>query len=210
MLHLGYTRKIDQDVSNSFKAINEDIMSNIGESSEDVKAVKLMIAETAPKLIENEASVLLPTLINYLMKDAIASDALKSTKEKNDFFDADLRKTILSRFKYKSKSIKFSADYKVVISLLFAMLMLVIGSEISYQLHLRGIIWLVPLTVTIFISIISTQYIYKYFKKQEMAKLKHEVKSFLIEQEKDVSMWLNEAVDYFQIEFGRLVHKGKR
>lgn len=210
MLHLDYTIKIHQDVSNSFKTINEDILSNIGESSEDVKAVKLMIDETLPKLIDNEASVLLPTLINYLMKDAIASEELKSTEEKNDFFDADLRKSMLSRFKYRSKEIKFSADYKVVISLLFAILMLIIGSEISYLLQLRGAIWIVPLTVTLVISIIATQYIYKYLKKQEMEKVKHEVNSFLIEQEKDVSKWLNEAIDYFQIEFDRLVYKEKR
>ena len=85
--------QITADTREEFDELREDLSRHL-EADTDVDQERRQLVDHVRTMVVAKTQLLLDTLLNYLMEDAIAALADAPTAVKNDFYDLDLRSRV--------------------------------------------------------------------------------------------------------------------
>ena len=101
--------RIAEDAREEFGELRTELNRHL-EPEADVDQTRNLLAERVPARVVARTQLLLDTLLNYLMEEAIGALTDSPTAVKNEFYDLDLRRRIEQSFTLEPESLEFSFD----------------------------------------------------------------------------------------------------
>ena len=201
--------RIAADIHNEFKELRKDLSGHL-ESDADIDQERRQLKEHVPARIGARAQLLLDTLLNYLMEDAIAALADAPTPVKNEFYDLDLRSCIKKSFSLEPESLEFSFDPRMIAGGVATGVTAATGGLMT-ALLLSGLIpRLVGGAATLVASAVACRIAHAATTGTALQRLRNEVNDYMTQSEQQVSSWLASVEEYFVAAFEKFQDGGKR
>ncbi len=190
------TERIAADIHREFKELHKDLSGYL-ESDADLDQERCHLKKHVPARIDARAQLLLDTLLNYLMEDAIAELADAPTAAKNAFYDLDLRSRVKESLSLEPESLEFSADPRVIVGGIAAGLTATTGGFMT-ALLLRGLIpRLVGGAATLVAAAVAFRIAHTATSGTALQRLRNEVDDYVTQSEQQVTAWLANVEDFF-------------
>ena len=188
--------QITADTREEFAELCEQLSRHIDPDS-DVDQAQRMLADHVPAVVVERAQLLLDTLLNYLMEDAIEALTDAPTTIKNEFYDLNLRSRVKQSFTLKSESLEFSHDPRVIAGGVAAGVATTAGGLMT-ALFLSGLIpRIVGGAVTLGASAVAFRIAHKSTTGTALRRLRDDVDAYMAQSEQRVAAWLANAEDFF-------------
>ena len=167
------------------------------EADADVDQERRQLVEHVPDMVGARTQLLLDTLLNYLMEDAIAALADAPTAVKNEFYDLDLRSRVKQSFTLEPESLKFSHDPRMIAGGVAAGATAVAGGLMT-ALLLSGLIPRILGGVTTLVaSAVAFRIAHTATTGTALQRLRDDVNAYMTQSEQQVSSWLANVEDFF-------------
>ena len=189
-------KRITADTREEFDELRKDLSHHFGADA-DIDQERRLLVEHIPARIGARTQLLLDTLLNYLMEDAIAALADAPTAVKNEFYDLDLRSRVKQSFTLEPKSLEFSFDPRVVAGGVAASATAAAGGLMT-ALLLSGLIPRILGGVTTLVaSAVAFRIAHTATTGTALQRLRNEVDDHVTQSEQQVSSWLANVEDFF-------------
>lgn len=223
---LNIENQISIDIRDEFNKIQDDLKIHLKDGFE-ISQTKKFLSTHVPKEIIYRAEILLDTLLNYLMDQALKNLDKADTKLQNKFFDEDFRKRIEkwviqleNKLQLEPDVIQYSTDPRLKHSLIVGGLSFIIGSlattvftikaktvtsivgkaVVSYNPYLVTTAIITGLAALTISSIIFKRSYDKAAPKSR-DKIRTDINEYLSETDIQVKNWLKTVKDSFDKEF---------
>ena len=161
-------------------------------------------------MVVAKTQLLLDTLLNYLMEDAIAALADAPTAVKNEFYDLDLRSRIKESFSLEPESLKFSFDPRVIAGGVATGVTAATGGLMT-ALLLSGLLpRLLGGAATLVASAVAFRIAHTATTGTALQRLRNEVDDYVTQSEQQVSSWLANIEDFFVSAFKEFQDGGEQ
>ena len=202
-------KRITADIREEFVELREHLSRHL-ESDTDVDQERRLLVEHVPTMVVARTQLLLDTLLNYLMEDAIAALADAPTAIKNEFYDLDLRSRVKQSFTLEPESLEFSHDPRVIAGGVAASAAAAAGGLIT-ALLLSGLIPRILGGVTTLVaSAVAFRIAHTATTGIALQRLRNEVDDHVTQSEQQVSSWLANVEDFFVSAFEEFQDGGGR
>jgi hypothetical protein len=197
-------KQIEANVRNEFTGIRKDIGRHL-EPDVTVDHARELLAQHAPALVVGRAQLLLDSLLNYLMEDAVDSLADAPTDVKNAFYAQDLRARLKGSFTLEPQTLQFSFDPRVMAGGVAAGGTLVAGGLIV-ALVLSGVVTRIIVGLaTLVASASAFRIAHSAGTASARRALESDVTDYLAHSEEQVSQWLASVERSFVKAFDKFV-----
>ena len=201
--------RITADTREEFDELREDLSHHL-EADADVDQERRQLVDHVPTMVVAKTQLLLDTLLNYLMEDAIAALADAPTAVKNEFYDLDLRSRVKRSFTLEHESLEFSFDPRVIVGG-FAAGMTATAGGLMTALLLSGLIpRLVGGAATLVASAVAFRIAHTAATDTALQRLRNEVDDYVRQSEQQVSSWLANVEDFFVSAFEEFQDGGEQ
>ena len=201
--------RITADTREEFDELREDLSHHL-EADADVDQERRQLVDHVPTMVVAKTQLLLDTLLNYLMEDAIAALADAPTAVKNEFYDLDLRSRVKRSFTLEPESLEFSFDPRVIVGG-FATGMTATAGGLMTALLLSGLIpRLVGGAATLVASAVAFRIAHTAATDTALQRLRNEVDDYVRQSEQQVSSWLANVEDFFVSAFEEFQDGGEQ
>lgn len=188
--------RITADTREEFDELREDLSRHL-EADADVDQERRQLVDHVPTMVGVKTQLLLDTLLNYLMEDAIAALADAPTAVKNEFYDLDLRSRVKQSFTLKPESLEFSRDPRVIAGGVAAGAAATAGGLMTV-LFLSGLIpRIVGGAVTLIASAVAFRIAHTSTTGTALRRLRDDADAYMTQSEQQVSSWLANVEDFF-------------
>ncbi len=188
--------RITADTREEFDELREDLSHHL-EADADVDQERRQLADHVSKMVVAKTQLLLDTLLNYLMEDAIEALADAPTAVKNDFYDLDLRSRVKQSFALEPESLEFSFDPRVIVGGFAAGVTATAGGLMT-ALLLSGLIPRILGGVTTLVaSAVAFRIAHTATTGTALQRLRNEVGDYVTQSEQQVSSWLANVEEFF-------------
>ncbi len=188
--------RITADTREEFDELREDLSHHL-EADADVDQERRQLVDHVPTMVVAKTQLLLDTLLNYLMEDAIAALADAPTAVKNEFYDLDLRSRVKQSFTLGPDSLKLSSDPRWIAGGLAAGGTAVAGGLMTL-LFLSGLIARIAGgTAVLVVSAIAFRIAHSATTGTALQWLRNDVDAYVTQSEQQVSAWLANVEDFF-------------
>lgn len=106
-------KQIVTDVQDEFASIRKDVRRYM-RPEVDISHARALLSEHVPVLVVGRAQLLLDTLLNYLMTDAIDTLSSAPAGVKQAFYELDLRAHMKSSYVVQPQTLQFSTDPRII------------------------------------------------------------------------------------------------
>ena len=195
------TWKITENIRDEFSCIRRDVQRHLGPDV-TVDHARTLLAQHVPALVVGRSQILLDSLLNYLMEDAISSLTDAPTEVKNDFYDQDLRAQIRGSFSLDAQTLTLSFDRRLIYGGVAAGSVLVAGGAAVLLLPIVFSPLLIGLG-SIVASAIAFRVAYSAATEPARGALKSDVAAYLAESEAQVKEWLGRVENAFDESFAQ-------
>ena len=201
-------KRITADTREEFDELRKDLSHHFGADA-DIDQERRLLVEHIPARIGARTQLLLDTLLNYLMEDAIAALADAPTAVKNEFYDLDLRSRVKQSFTLEPKSLELF-DPRVVAGGVAASATAAAGGLMT-ALLLSGLIPRILGGVTTLVaSAVAFRIAHTATTGTALQRLRNEVDDYVTQSEQQVSSWLANVEDFFVSTFKEFQDGGGR
>ena len=199
---------IKEHIGEEFKKLRMELGDYIDPNA-DVGDVRQMLTEDAPISVVARANLLLDTLLNYLMKDAIEALADASPAIKNEFYDLDLRQQVKKAFIIELGSPKISFDPRVLVGSVAAGVLAMAGILATALLPWGLLGRIVGSLATVGASAVAFKRGFgcKPAATWARERLTEDLDKYLILAEQRVTSWLVGVENFFGEEFGAFLER---
>lgn len=188
--------QITADTREEFAELCEQLSRHIDPDS-DVDQTQRMLADHVPAVVVERAQLLLDTLLNYLMEDAIEALTDAPTTIKNEFYDLDLRSRVKQSFTLEPEPLEFSHDPRVIAGGVATGVTAATGGLMT-ALLLSGLIpRLVGGVATLVASAVAFRIAHTATTGIALQRLRNDVDAYVTQSKHHVSSWLADAEDFF-------------
>ena len=201
--------RIAADVREEFAELRERLSHHLGPDS-NVDQARLMLADHVPTMIVAKTQILLDTLLNYLIEDAMEALTDAPTAVKNAFHDLDLRARIKESFSLEPESLQFSFDPRIIAGGVAASVTAAAGGLMT-ALLLSGLISrILGGVVTLIASALTFRIAHTATTSTALKRLRNEVNDYVTQSEQQVSSWLANVEDFFVSAFEEFQDGGEQ
>ena len=202
-------KRITADTREEFDELRKDLSHHFGADA-DVDQERRRLDKHVRTMVNARTQLLLDTLLNYLMEDAIAALADAPTAIKNEFYDLDLRSRVKQSFTLELESLEFSHDPRVVAGGVAASATAAAGGLMT-ALLLSGLIpRLVGGAASLVVSAVAFRIAHTATTGTALQRLRNEVDDYVTQSEQQVSSWLANVEDFFVSDFKEFQDGGGR
>ena len=188
--------RIADDAHEEFGELRTELNRHL-EPEADVDQTRNLLAERVPARVVARTQLLLDTLLNYLMEEAIGALTDSPTAVKNEFYDLDLRRRIEQSFTLEPESLEFSFDPRKIAGGVAAGVTATAGGLMT-ALLLSGLIpRLVGGAVTLVASAAAFRIAHTATTGIALQRLRSDVDAYVTRSEHHVSSWLANVEDFF-------------
>ena len=203
------SKRITADTREEFNELRENL-SRYLEADAYVDQERRRLVDHVPTMAIEKTQLLLDTLLNYLMEDAIAALADAPTAVKNEFYDLDLRSRIKESFPVEPESLKFSFDPRVIAGGVATGVTAATGGLMT-ALLLSGLLpRLLGGAATLVASAVAFRIAHTATTGTALQRLRNEVDDYVRQSEQQVSSWLANVEDFFVSAFKEFQDGGGR
>lgn len=190
------TERITADIHEVFAELRENLSLHL-EADADVDQERRRLADHVRTMVVAKIQLLLDTLLNYLMEDALAALADAPTAVKNEFYDLDLRSRVKESFSLDPESLEFSFDPRVIAGGVATGLTAATGGLMT-ALLLSGLIpRLVGGAATLIASAVAFRIAHTATTGTALHRLRDDVNAYMTQSEQQVSSWLGKVEEDF-------------
>ncbi len=201
--------RITADTREEFDKLREYFSRDL-EADADVGQERRRLVKHVPTMVSARTQLLLDTLLNYLMKDALAALADASTAAKNEFYDLDLRSRVKQSFTLEPEPLEFSHDPRVIAGGVATGVTAATGGLMT-ALLLSGLIpHLVGGVATLVASAVAFRIAHTSTTGIALQRLRNDVDAYVTQSEHHVSSWLANVEDFFVSAFKEFQEGGER
>lgn len=206
---------IKKDIESTFKEIEKSVKERL-KGDFDVSITKRFLRDYLANEVVYKSEVLLDTLINYLMNNAV--EKLKDTNInlQNAFYDMDFRKRIAewanqtkNQVLSKSDSVKYSIDPRLKQGLIVAGVTYIAGSSVTVVLLPTVIGSVVSGLATIIITALSFKIAYEKATPMAREKIRKDVNTYLKQAKEQIEDWLYKVQEAFEKDFEDFCKKNR-
>ena len=192
--------QIADNIKSEFERIRGSARERLGPSVV-IDEAREALRHHIPSLIAGRAQILLDSLLNYLMDDAMDSLASATTREKNGFYALDVRERMKDSFRFEAKPMQFSPDPRLVAGGLAAGGAVTAGLPIV-ALVLTGVVGRVVVGLaTVAAAAIAYRVGRAVGTSSARKALESDVLKYLAQAETEMSRWLGDVRDSFEQAF---------
>ena len=192
--------RIAADVREEFAELRERLSHHLGPDS-NVDQARLMLADHVPTMVVAKTQILLDTLLNYLIEDAMEALTDAPTAVKNAFYDLDLRARIKESFSLEPESLQFSFDPRIIAGGVAASATAAAGGLIT-ALLLSGLISrILGGVATLIASALAFRMAHTATTGTARQRLLDNVDDYVSRSEHQASSWLISVEEYFVAAF---------
>lgn len=198
---------INTDVSEEFRSIKESLQIYF-KSGFDVSQTKQFLQAHVPKEIIYKTEILLDTLLNYLMKDALDKIKAADTELQNVFFDMDFRKRIhewtkqlQNDFALEPDIVKYSTDPRLKSGLIASGVTFLAGTGITAALIPSVVGAIISGIVTIMLTAVAFKTAHDKASPEAREALKADIDQYLASSQEQVFAWLETVANAFDNDF---------
>ena len=203
------TKRIMEETRGEFNELRENL-SRYLEADADVDQERQRLVDHVRTMVVAKTQLLLDTLLNYLMEDAIAALADAPTAVKNEFYDLDLRSCIKESFSLEPESLEFSFDPRRIAGGVATGVTVATGGLMT-ALLLSGLIpRLVGGAATLVASAVACRIAHTATTGTALQQLRNEVDDYVTQSEQQVSSWLASVEEYFVAAFKEFQDGGEQ
>ena len=188
--------RITADTREEFDELRKDLSHHF-EAEADVDQERRLLVEHVQTMVVARTQLLLDTLLNYLMEDALAALADAPTAVKNKFYDLDLRSRVKQSFTLKPESLELSSDPRLIAGGLAAGGTSVAGGLMTLMFLSGLIARLAGGAATLVISAIAFRIAYSATTGTALQRLRSDVDAYVTQSEQQVSAWLANVEEFF-------------
>ena len=193
-------KRITADTCEEFEELREDLNRHL-EADADVDQERRQLVDHVPTMVVAKTHLLLDTLLNYLMEDAIAALADAPTSVINEFYGLDLRSRVKESFSLEPESLEFSFDPRVTAGGIAAGATAVAGGLMT-ALLLSGLIpRLVGGVATLVASAVAFRIAHTSTTGTALRRLRDDVDAYVTQSEQQVAAWLANVEEFFVSDF---------
>ena len=202
-------RRITADTREEFDELRKDLSHHF-EAEADVDQERRLLVEHVRTMVVARTQLLLDTLLNYLMEDALVALADAPTAVKNEFYDLDLRSRVKQSFTLEHESLEFSHDPRVIAGGVATGVTAATGGLMT-ALLLSGLIpHLVGGVATLVASAVAFRIAHTSTTGIALQRLRNDVDAYVTQSEHHVSSWLANVEDFFVSAFKEFQEGGER
>ena len=188
--------QITADTREEFAELREQLSRHLDPDA-DVDHARRMLVDHVPTMVVARAQLLLDTLLNYLIEDAMEALTDAPTAVKNAFYDLDLRARIKESFSLEPESLQFSFDPRVIAGGAAASATAAAGGLMT-ALLLSGLISrILGGVATLIASAIAFRIAHSATTGTALQWLRNDVDAYVTQSEQQVSAWLANVEDFF-------------
>ena len=192
--------RIAEDAREEFGELRTELNRYL-ESEANVDQTRNLLAERAPAGVVARTQLLLDTLLNYLMEEAIVALTDSPTAVKNEFYDLDLRRRIEQSFTLEPESLEFSFDPRKIAGGVAAGVTATAGGLMTALLLCGLVSRLAGGIATLAASAFAFKITYKATTDTARKWLRDDVEGYVTCSEQQVSSWLASVEEYFVAAF---------
>jgi len=201
--------KIKKDTSEEFLIIRDELNIFL-ENDFDIDKNKLFLSTHIPNEVLIKTDILLETLINYLMEDALNILKKSDTETQNLFYKEDLRRSIKNwslqnenKLKLNPSTAEYSKDPRSFNGLIAGGITFVAGSAITaiYFEKESVLQTIVTGVFTLFLSAIAYKIAFNKSKNAARETIKQDIENYLKISESQTKEWLKEVINSFSKDF---------
>lgn len=201
--------KIKRDIAEEFANLKRSLEVNFLSDDFDVSETKKFLKTYIPKEVRHISKILLDTLVNYLMEDAINKIKLVDPEVQNKFFDANFRKRIRelvkqveNQLELEQNIIRYTLDPRLKQGLIAGSITAVAGAAVTITLIPTVVAAIVSGIFTILLSVIAFKIAYDMATPKAREMVKRDIDKYLSTVQKQVEEWLNRVEEAFKKDFG--------
>jgi hypothetical protein len=195
--------KIKRDIADEFANLYEELQIYL-KPDFDISQTRQSLQTYIPKQIIHKAEILLDTLLNYLMKDAMERMNSADVTLQNAFFDANFRnrvhewaRQLENTLTLKPDIVKYTSDPRLKQGLIASGIIFVIGTSVT--LTVAPIV--VGGIITVLLSALAFKIAYDKSSPQARETIKSDIEQYIETSKTQVSEWLNRVGVAFENDF---------
>lgn len=199
----------ENDIKNEFSKIRKNLEVHI-DSDESINMKKEFLSNHVPKEVIFSSELLLDTVINALMDEAISKFEGSSAKLQNKFYEYDFRGKIKkwageieNKLSLEPEYIKYSKNPQLIQSLIASGITFIVGSAITGFAFIpeKVISSIVGGIVSLVLSAVAFKLVHKNTEPKAVAKMVEDIEKYLETTKSQVTDWLNNVILAFSSEF---------
>lgn len=202
--------KINKDIYEEFEKLRKSINESLSSENYDIDLKKDFLSQTLPKEVMQKANILLDTLLNYLMDEAI--DLLKNAdiEIRNAFFRANINEKIeqwaretITRLMQESAHIDFGNDVRLRNGLIAGGVTFVVGATVTAIVFMpySTIAAIVAGIVSLIASVVAYKVVFDKSSATARENLKQSVMDYIQKTENLTTEWLKGVINAFSDDF---------
>ena len=193
-------KRIEADICEEFDELRKKLSRHL-EPDADVDQARRMLVEHAPTMVVAKAQLLLDTLLNYLMEDAMEALIDAPTTVKNAFYDHNLRTRIKKSFSLKPELLELSFDPRIIAGGVTAGLGATAGGLMTVLFWSGLISRIAGGLATIVASAIAFRLAHTAATGTALQQLRKDLDKYLNDSKQQVSSWLTDIEEAFVAAF---------
>jgi hypothetical protein len=212
MMDTSISQKIQQDVKEEFNLLRKDAQT-FYRPNYDFSSMKSSLGELVPKMVIEKGKVLLDTMLNYLMDDAINILKPASTDLKNAFYAIDLRRKIKESFTFNIENLSYSFDPSYLYGGFFAGGTLLASGAFTTCTAIFSfipggvIVTVISGIATLVLSAVAFKIAFDKSVPKARKQLEDDIEKYISQSEQKVSNWLKDIIEAFDKEFTKFCNE---
>ena len=200
---------IADDIKDEFEILRKDIKVHLT-GDYDISASKIFLKNYISSEILNKSELLLDTLLNYLMGEALKRMEKADIEIQNEFFKQDFRNKVRAWAKKTENTLRinpeqiiFSKDPRWQQGIISSGLTFIIGTTVTVLIYYptKVIAAIVAGLLTIIVSTIAFKIRYENASPLARNQIAVDVDNYLAEAEKQINKWLESVIDVYAQEY---------
>jgi len=201
--------RINEDIKVEFVNLKENLKIHLPDNF-NIKETKNFMLTYLPKVVFSTSEILLDTLINYLMEQAINDLNNADLKVQNEFYSKSFRniyrewgKNQFNKLQNDLTKIDYSTDPQFKQGLIAAGITFVSGAILTSAIFIPEMLIgaIIGGIITIIISALAYKFAYAQAEPKSRTQLKDDIDSYLNDAERNVKVWLNSVTNAFISDF---------
>ena len=182
-------KQIATNVQDEFASLFKEIQPHL-RPEVDVSHARALLSEHVPTLVVCRAQLILDTLLNYLMTDAIDTLSSAPTSVKQSFYELNLRSHLKIAHVVQPQTLQFSTDPRIIGGSVAAGGMLIAGGLIV-SLLLSGVtVRIITGLASIVASAIAFRLAHAACTNSARSAVESDISKFLAQSESQILEWL--------------------
>ena len=201
-------KQITTNIRDEFEGIRKDAYRHL-DPTVTVDHARELLARHVPALVVGCAPILLDSLLNYLMEDAMDAISTAPTSVKNAFHALDIRAQLKNSFSLEPQTLQFSFDPRVIAGSVAAGGTLVAGGLVTGLVLTAVVSRIAAGLATLAVSAAAYRLAHSASRPSARKALEADLSAYLTQSEKAVSEWLDEVDRAFGNAFDNFASKNE-